>query len=108
MQSSSSNPSSASGDSIKVLVRIRSPDSSSSSSLPSATPRNAAVEDVCAFEVEGKTIAEPKAGIKFTYDYVAAQEATQVTAMTKIIMTMTTMIMKMMVMMMMAMLMARC
>ena len=84
MQSSSANPSSASGDSIKVLVRIRPPDSSSS--LPSATPRKAAVKDVCAFEVEGKTIAEPKAGLQFTFDYVAAQEATQVTAVRTIMM----------------------
>ena len=80
MNSTIVNASSSSDDSIKVLVRIRPPDSAfpHASSIPPATPRKTAARDSAAFEVEGNTIAEPKAGLHFTFDHVAKQNAAQV------------------------------
>ena len=78
-------PASAPDDAINVLIRIRPADgdisassSSTSTSLPPATPRMTAHRDNNAFEVEGNTIAEPKAGLTFNFDLVYRQNAEQV------------------------------
>ena len=88
MQTSSPvQPAGTIDDSIKVLIRIRPPDGGSSSStsssslVPPATPRKTANRDPNAFEVEANTIAEPKAGLNFTFDHVANQNAAQVSSL---------------------------